>query len=380
MKRRGWMCAVAVLVWLGSAGQSSARDLEEILKDKGLLNDKEAMEARQKEGANTASTSPSLPAWISKITPFGDVRVRYEGFRRSGDPDRDRFRTRLRVGAKVGLTEETEAGFRLATGNPDDPISNNETLTDSFKPKNINLSTAYLKIAPAASFGLTRPIATFLGGKFDIPLFRPSESVFDSDLTPEGFHEMFRLLDSQSGFLRSVELQGAQWSAKEVAAGSDAWIFGGQGIVRLKPASAIGVTLSGADYGFTNADLLAAERNTNSALTITNDVQLSDGTTAGGRKIDPQKLGPNKNGLDAAGKPIRIVGFTGGFNILDVASRLDFDTGLASWPLAVFGDYAKNSEAKGGEDTAFAGGLEVGICKKRGDVLGSYSYTRKETN
>ena len=49
-----------------------------------------------------------------------------------GDADRNRDRFRLRFGAKIAVNEETELGFKLASGASGDPISNNQTFTDTF--------------------------------------------------------------------------------------------------------------------------------------------------------------------------------------------------------------------------------------------------------
>jgi hypothetical protein len=374
----GTMLRAALALLLGGGG-AEARDLEQILREKGVLTAEEASEAR-KEDPSVERKAPEVPGWVSRITPSGDLRIRGEGFRRDGDDSRERFRLRFRIGARVAVNEETELGFRLASGSPNNPVSTNQTFTDTFIFKNFNLNTAYLKLAPAASLGLDRPIVVFVGGKFENPFVRFSETVFDSDLTPEGFQETLNLVENANGLLRAISLQAGQWNAEEVSAGSDAWVFGGQGSTKLRLSDGLGLSLAISDYGFREVDLLAAERNTNGDLAITNDVRLSDGTIVGGRRLDPTKLGPNGDGRDAEGNPLRIEGFAGDFNVVSFAGQVDVDTGLPRWPAALTAEYALNTEAEGDEDTAFWIGGSIGASKRPGEVSVSYAYARKETN
>jgi hypothetical protein len=125
---------VSAVIWgvavLGTlAGSAAARELEEILEDKGVITNKEAAESRAAREKSGGAVAPALPDWVRKVTLFGDIRVRNESFFREDDPDRVRQRFRLRVGARVAVNDETEIGMRLASGDPDDPISNNQTFT-----------------------------------------------------------------------------------------------------------------------------------------------------------------------------------------------------------------------------------------------------------
>ena len=193
-----------------------ARTLEEILQEKGVIDSSEANEAKaakEKEQAATekiVSSIPTLPDWVKMVTLFGDVRIRNESFFQDGTSDRIRQRFRLRFGAKVKPTDEIETGFKLASGNANDPISNNQTFTDEFTFKNINIANAYIKLTPYKSIGLDRPWVTLMGGKFDQPFYvppTPNQLVFDPDLTPEGFFETLKAVDEKEGFLRTVALE-----------------------------------------------------------------------------------------------------------------------------------------------------------------------------
>ena len=89
-----------------------------------------------------------MPEWLKMVTLFGDARIRQESFFQDGTSDRNRQRFRLRFGFRVNPTDEIETGFKLASGNGNDPISNNQTFTDEFTFKSINIANAYIKLAP----------------------------------------------------------------------------------------------------------------------------------------------------------------------------------------------------------------------------------------
>src|SRR5258705_5416432 len=125
-KRLVAIAAVALTVW--GTGKSWASDLGEILVEKGLITPEELRQAREEEKQKVAAEesrremiTAKLPKWLDMITPFGDLRVRHEGFYEDGLVARNRFRFRARVGLTVTPSEEASATFRLASGDPNDP-------------------------------------------------------------------------------------------------------------------------------------------------------------------------------------------------------------------------------------------------------------------
>src|SRR5262249_26230718 len=61
--------------------------------------------------------------WLNRISLFGDIRIRHEGFFQDGIDARNRERFRLRVGARVQISDELEGGVRLVSGDPNEIIS-----------------------------------------------------------------------------------------------------------------------------------------------------------------------------------------------------------------------------------------------------------------
>ena len=66
------------------AAQAQARNLRDILKQKGVLNDvqyNECIAEHEKEEVKTQKTAQDVlaskwPKWLDMLTPFGDLRIR----------------------------------------------------------------------------------------------------------------------------------------------------------------------------------------------------------------------------------------------------------------------------------------------------------------
>src|SRR6266481_5217985 len=94
----------ACLVLTMVAGAAPAKDLGDILLKKGLITEEELKQAREEEKQKSAAEESrrdaivaKLPKWLEMITPFGDLRTRYEGFYADNLHARTRYRLRARV-------------------------------------------------------------------------------------------------------------------------------------------------------------------------------------------------------------------------------------------------------------------------------------------
>ena len=152
----------------------------------------------------------AIPEWVTKFRFTGDIRTRYEGdfFPNTNDDtgafpnfntintgapfdvtgtefspqndvnqDRERFRIRARLGADVDLGDNFTAGIRLASGQDDSPVTENQTLGlanngqgGDFSKYSVWLDRAFLKYQaeidddPNKSFSITV-------GRMDNPFF-----------------------------------------------------------------------------------------------------------------------------------------------------------------------------------------------------------------
>jgi len=310
--------------------------------------------------------------WLNRFSFFGDIRVRHEGFYQNGVEARNRQRLRLRVGARIQVSDEIEGGLRLVSGDPNEIVANNQTLTDVFTRKPINIDNAYITLRPSKLLGLEKPFFSITGGKFSVPFFRPravmgSELIFDEDLSPEGLAEEITLFESKFG-LGSVKLAAGQWAVKEFFPGRESFMLGEQLQVNWKPLPRLQLTVAGADYYFLRSDAIAQERNRNSSLVLTNSVKLRNGEVVRGGDL----IVPNSN------NPIQR--FAGGFNIINFGGQLTWDTGYPQWPFTLMADYAQNTEAAFGMDEAFLVGAGIGQTRNPGDWAFSALWTRVETD
>ncbi len=383
---------------------SQGKGILEILKDKGVITEEEYKQAVEEakgkddkvvqEAKAEASKQSKLPDWLNRTSFFGDIRYRHEGFYNSqiqqNSPTRNRERIRARLGLGIDVTPEISGKLRIVTGDAGDPISTNQTLSELFTRKPINLDWAYLNVSPWQTFGLDKltgsekPMLSVSAGKFPVPLFAPgnSELVFDGDLSPEGVSESITLWDRPSGFLRNFKITGLQWSIKELSNNSatelfnaaDAWMFGGQAQLQLAPTESSTLTVFAGDYGFQQLDVIAREKNQNSLLQITNNVKLFNGTVVGGRPVSPSSC---SSPFTAAGC---IAGFDGGFNILNAGAQLDVPTPWKDFPLAFFADFVHNTEAATSDDNGYWLGFRIGQVRNKGDLRFTYNWAYTQTD
>ncbi len=394
-----WSGLVAIAFGVSPAlaqKRSVAEEILEILRAENKISDEKYQELMNRARAENEAREAGVEAyrrdpvkmikadrsldWLSRFTFSGDLRVRMEGFYQDHGPNanaRTRERFRLRFGAQMKISDELLAGIRLASGDANDPISTNETLTNIFTRKPVSIDHAYITITPKESIGLGdwawSPIS-ITAGKFANQFFKPravmsSEMIFDDDLSPEGLHETFTLYEGTEGLLRRFQLNAAQWVYREMARAADGWMFGGQVVATIQPLPSTRLTVAMADYYFSKDDLIAQARNTNSALKITNSVVLRDGTIVrGGSSLTPGT--GDKQFQD----------FWGSYNILNGSLQLEYNTGYARWPLTLMADIARNFDAKRGEDFAVWAGLGLGQTRNPGDWAFSVVWARMETD
>lgn len=336
----------------------------------------EVAEEKAKTVEKAQAGGVDLPSWLKKVTLFGDVRLRHEGFynqqHANGDliGARNRERVRARLGAKITYSDELSATIRLATGDPDDPISTNESLTGSFNRKHINLDQAYITFTPGKSFGFRPGVFSISGGKLPSPVFKVGEMVFDDDLMGEGLSETFALLGQPMGALDQVKIHMLQWTFSEIANSQDGWIIGGQ----LNPQAHVGDWLIEgglAQYWWLNADQIAVALGTNKSLKNSNilEIEKSDGT-----------IRRETNQFAKPGTGEKIVGYAGAFNQTNVSLAVTHPTLLHGIPLKLFADYVYNWHAFTNYAHGVQAGLKIGQTKVKGDwaITGLYEYLGQE--
>jgi hypothetical protein len=210
-----------------------------------------------------------LPDWIDRIQWEGDMRLRYEldHFPDGNDPafvfgtsetrnaelsntdeERNRFRVRARLGAKLKLTDWLDGGIRMTTGKEDDPVSPNQTLETSDSKYSFALDRAYLRMTPV-------PWASVSGGRIENPYFS-TDLVWDPDLAFDGAAAVFkpRFSDNWSVFgTLGAFILDEQQSSEDTDA-RDKWLFGAQAGLQWQSADRSSVKLGVALYDFKNVE------------------------------------------------------------------------------------------------------------------------------
>jgi hypothetical protein len=155
--------------------------------------------------------------WYDHIEIKGDIRLRYEGFWIDVISDRnhrDRERIRIRPGIYSDVTDWMRVGFQLRSGDPLDPVSDNQTVEGGFTMKPIAITEAFAAFTPVDWFGLHV-------GKFDAKkLWKVSDMQWDDDVTVEGM-----LQNLEFG---PFEASLYQYALEERKQGEDSYLLGGQ--------------------------------------------------------------------------------------------------------------------------------------------------------
>lgn len=240
----------------------------------------------------------------------GDIRLRYEPFFGGTlSQNRHRERIRLRFNALATLSNELTGGFSLASNDERNPISSNQTLTDFFKRKPINIDRAFVQYKP----NWFKPLA-LTGGKFPIPWYR-TEMTFDNNLNPEGFSQVLSF-DINNSALTRLKFVGFELPFHERRNFDDSFLFGGQVQTYWKFGASMNFAAYAGFYEWHRADPVLA-------------AQVAD------------TLSGNSNTNTAAPGN----GFASKFGLLDLIGRLDINTGSSRWPLMLQLDFVNNTRA-----------------------------------
>ncbi len=209
----------------------------------------------------------ALPSWVNKFSLKGDMRLREQGdYFDSGNigcnisdgyvdfnvvnakggvgkagldrcinttEDRQRLRTRARLGADAKVNDTLKAVLRISTGNTRDPVSTNQTLGNYGGRYGVVWDEAYLRYD---GMDLDRfPWLTLYGGRMANP-WLSTDLVWDNDLAFEGLAGTMRFNLRGSGNLldmnerdRILFLTVGAFPLQEVELSKrDKWLYGVQ--------------------------------------------------------------------------------------------------------------------------------------------------------
>jgi hypothetical protein len=163
------------------------------------------------------------PKWYDKIDFSGDLRLRYDGINWENHYDdgrRDRFRFRLRFGIETDILDNLSVGFQLRSGNPNNPISDNQSFDESLNKFKISIAQAYADWRPI------KPLSIIVGKFSPKKLWTVSDMQYDDDVVTEGAMELFNW--KPGGSVKELDLNFYQFILNESGSSADSYMFGAQ--------------------------------------------------------------------------------------------------------------------------------------------------------
>jgi len=357
----GLLMMVAVTAAMAQAPASENDDLMmsvEALKtrNRDLERRLTELEARMGEGADTQrlrreeintlinqamadSKDKFAPGWLDNLKFSGDLRLRYEHRDKTSDNLRDnRARARLRFGFEKAWTDQDMlVGFRLATGDSNDPTSTNQTFI-GFRKYDVWVDRAYAQWTPKAVKGLS-----VTAGKMANP-WETSDLVWDGDVNPDGVWVRYNVpvQGPVTPFIGAGAFQLFTSDSQK-----DASLKAFDAGIRYQIAKGVKWTSAVTFYNYTNID---------SAFVNGAIINRGGNTVVGGHLVSD-------------------------YNTLDFTNKIDFIAfGL---PMNVFLDWAHNTSSENLDSEqldGLAAGIKVGANKKKGDWSAWYVWKNLESD
>jgi hypothetical protein len=283
--------------------------------------------------------------WAAKLNWYGDFRYRYEYIDDDSATDvRHRNRIRARLGLDAKVSDEWNLGFRLATAEGSsggDPVSTNQTLDGASSKKTFWLDLAYLNYHPTWIKGFS-----VIGGKMVNPFYAvgKNQSIWDHDLTPEGGALTYAHPFNDR---TSINLSSGGFWINEETTGGDTSLWGLQACLKhqISKPTYILAGMSWYDYGN-----IQGEEGLANEWKGTNDFF---GNTA------------------AAGNV-----YASDYDLFELFA--EFGTAVGKLPVAVYGDWVKNTVASTNEDTGWLIGGSLNKVKDPGSWQFDYDYRKIE--
>jgi len=286
---------------------------------------------------------PKKKEWYEKLAIGGDFRIRYEEFDQSGTDTRQRERFRIRLNMSESLSDNVKFNFALRTGDPLDPVSDNQTFSDGFGKKTFNIAEAYVSWNPSRYLLLN-------AGKFPLKDVRVySDMEWDDDVDVEGLAEKFSFGTGKAPAVAQHVFNIALMEAvlREQATASDSYVVSAQPYYELKTDTSA-LTFGGTYEKYCKPSGVAA-LTFNKTLTGN---PLSNAYT----KTEDGKF----SGLKSEFKILE--GFAG------------FKTKLGELPFALAAHYYKNDGAWNDQDKAYFLRASLGDAKDAGTWQARYTY------
>jgi hypothetical protein len=344
---------VGLLLVGACALAGEAPDLQKQLDElKAKVN---ALEKKQAEAPAPAAGESKGGFWTENVKFFGDLRLRGDYMdqpdRETPVADRERLRFRARLGLEAKVNEEVDLRFRIATAESKksdsggDPTSNNQTVTNDFSKKALWWDLAMFDYHPAAVPGLH-----LQGGKIEQPFVAVgrNDMIWNTSLTPEGGAVKYQ---PKFGDFEPIAVAGAFWIQERYTLGTDtadSGLFGGQLGLKYNLSKEAYVLGGGGYFDYVHAKNFPVF-----------DYSASATPSAKGNTLSPDYE------------------YRYDYNEAEAFLEIGFACPLTGLPVALFGDWVKNTAA-GDNAQGFLAGARLGKLEKPWDWSLYYDYRRLE--
>jgi len=209
MIKKTMMLFLAAALLSGAARAGEIDILVNKLAEKGIITYTEAARIISQSDErirtlNAAGMNYNLPLWIQTMSLKGDVRVRGQiDYNHASGEERDRFRTRVRLGFETIPIEKVKIGAGIATGafsgtGDKNPNSTNHTY-EAFNKGPLFLDYAFIQYNPLINL-------TVSGGKVrnKTQVWNPSDLIWDTDINPDGMAVNYRTVNPEWNFFANA--------------------------------------------------------------------------------------------------------------------------------------------------------------------------------
>jgi len=285
-------------------------------------------------------------SWTDHLKLKGDLRYRFEIIDKEEKDLRYRHRIRARIGLHAKVVEDLNAVVQAGTGGADDPVSNNQTLTEAFSSKPLWLDLAYFDYGPSWAEGLH-----LIGGKHKNQFYKvgKTELLWDPDLNPEGLSLSYKnRFDMVEPFITGV---GS--FVEERKADDDTWLMAAQAGVKFNFLDDdLYILAGGGYYDYLNL----------SGMALLWDPEDSFGNTT-------------ISEVDDEGNTVLL--YANDYN--EAEGFVEVGGKLVGYPWAVFGDYVVNTDLSS-NNTGWLCGASFGKLKEDLDFWLRYIYREVESD
>jgi len=329
----------------------------------------------------------AFPDWVTKIRLFGDLRVRYEATRYPAgndntgafpnfnvintgapfdtagtifspqlnvDQNRSRARLRARFGAAVDLGQNYSAGLRLATGENNSPVTQNQSFGaagsgqgGNFSKYAVWLDRAFLKYELG---GLPDKDLTLSAGRFDNPFLSTSvvwadDIGFDGAVTQGryGLGEDFTTFFAAGVFpIFNTDLNFASNQPAKFKS-SDRWLDGAQIGFTWEPAKDVAVKVGAAYYAFTQ---LRGKKSTpfvpfNSTDAGDTDARRPSFAQKGNTYLALRDITPSPLNNNGTINQFQYFGLASNFDVMSLDTRVEFNH-FEPFQISLIAEYNRN--------------------------------------